>query len=322
MKQKSTVLTVLLFLLSACAAAEDTPEANVETAEPATSPEPSTPQIETATPTTAPTDTPLPPTEAAPATESQPAPTETAAPTEPAPTPVTPFTTESIRPGQQEAYSYLSSSGEELQYWLYLPADYDGGQTWPLIVSLHGTLGFEPSLERVRGQSPLAYIDPDVVLPFIVISPLTPSASWELYHQTMEELIEHLGESLSIDTEAQFLIGLSTGSIGAWQWALAFPYFYDGVAMIAGSPSINPNDPVPENICVIKDLPIWIANSETDERVPIEQHRAAILALEACGSTATHFTAFPDLNHVEIVNTAYGDPELYNWMLTLIDEGS
>lgn len=309
---------VLFFLLSGCAPVEDRPEVNVETAETAASPESSTPQIETA----APTDTLRPPTEAASATKSQPAPIETATPTESTPTPVSPFTGGSIRPGQQEAYSFQSSSGEEIIFWLYLPEEYDGSQTWPLILSLHGFLGFEPSLERVRGQSPPPYIGPDVEFPFIVISPRAPSGSWALYHEPMEELIELLGESLSIDLEAQFITGLSAGAIGAWQWALAFPDRFNGLAPIAGTLSINPNDPVPENICLLKDLPVWVAHSEADREVPIESNRAAVMALEECGSTVTHFTTYTDLSHTDSMRAAYTGPELYDWMFALIDEES
>jgi predicted peptidase len=234
---------------------------------------------------------------------------------------VSPFTGGSIGPGHQEAYSFISSSGEEIIFWLYLPEAYDGSQTWPLIISLHGFLGFEPSLERVREHSPPAYIGPDVEFPFIVISPRAPSGSWALYHEPMEELIELLGESLSIDPDAQFLTGFSTGVIGTWQWALAFPDRFTGIALIAGTLSLNPNDPVPENICLLKDLPVWVAHSEADD-LPIESNRAAVMALEECGSTVTHFTTYTDLSHTDSMSTAYAGPELYDWMLALMDEGS
>jgi len=227
-----------------------------------------------------------------------------------------------MEPGQEEAFSFISSSGEEIVYWLYLPEMYDSSQTWPLIISLHGFLGFESSLERVREQSPPAFVGPDVKFPFIVISPQAPDGFWSLYHEPMEELIELLGQSLSIDPDAQFLIGLSTGAIGAWEWALAFPDRFTGVASIAGAPTFNPNDPVPVDICLLTDLPIWIANSGDDERVPIEPIRAAVMALEECGSTVTQFTVYTGLSHAESFSIPSAGPELYDWMLALMDDGS
>lgn len=294
MIRKFTVLMLLFFLLSGCTSVEGGIEVGGETVEPATASEAPTPQIETA----------------ATASETQPAPTKP-------PTPMSPYTEGSIAPGQQKAYSFQASSGEEILFWLYLPDEYDGSQTWPLILSLHGFLGFEPSLERVREQSPPPYVDPDIEFPFIVLSPEAPNGPWAQYHDPMDELIEFLGESISIDTEAQFLVGLSAGVTGAWQWASALPDRFMGIATIAGSPSMNPGNPVLEEICLLKDLPIWVTHSEADELVPIEPLRAAVTALEDCGSTVTHFTAYTDLSHVETFHKAYAGPELYDWMLSL-----
>ena len=314
MKRIFIYLMVLFILLSGCAPAEDATEVVGETAEAATSSEIPLAQMETAPPA----ETRLAPTEAATPTKSQPDPVESATQTETQPTPVIPFAAESIGAGQQEAYSFQSSSGEEIIFWLYLPEDYDENQKWPLIVSLHGFLGFEPSLEKVRGQSPLAWVDPEVDFPFIVISPQAPTGSWAKYHGPMDELIEFLSESLSIDPDAQFLTGLSAGGVGTWQWALAFPDRFAGVAPIAGGPSMNPNDPVPENICVLKDLPVWVTHSEADQHAPIESNQAMVMALEECGSIYTRFTSYTDFSHMESISKAYAGPELYDWMLGLM----
>ncbi len=314
MKRMFIYSVVSFFLLSGCSPVEDAPDVQGNTVEAITSAQPPPTQMEKATPTNSqpmPTETPTP-------TKSQPITVETVTPTASLPTPVAPFTPGSIGPGEQMAYSFQSSSGEEIIFWLYLPQGYDESRSWPLILSLHGFLGFEPSLEKVRGQSPLAWVSPDVEFPFIVISPQAPSGSWAKYHEPMDELIEFLGESLSIDPQAQFLTGLSAGAIGAWQWALAFPDRFAGVAPIAGGLSMNRNDPVPENICSLKDLPIWAAHSGADREAPIDSVLAAVSALEECGSTVIRFNVYTDLSHIDTISTAYAGPELYDWMLGLV----
>jgi hypothetical protein len=89
------------------------------------------------------------------------------------------------------------------------------------------------------------------------------------------------------------------------------------MAINSGSPSMNPNDPVPKDICLLKDLPIWIALSDADERVPMEPNRQVVMALEECGSTVVSLTVYSDLSHVEAISTAYEGPELYEWMLAV-----
>lgn len=284
--------------------AENIPDGDGEAGAATTPVQPSPKPAESVTPT----DAPLTPTDTPPAA------------TEAPPSAAMPFSTGSIRPGQQKAFSFQASSGDEITFWLHLPEEYDESQAWPLILSLHGFLGFEPSLERVLEQSPVGYVRPDVEFPFIVIAPQAADGPWAIYHEPMEELIAFLGESISIDPDAQFLTGLSAGAVGAWQWALTFPDRFAGMAINSGTPSLNPNDPVPKDICLLKDLPIWIALSDADQHVlPMEPNRQVVMALEECGSTVINLTVYSDLSHAEAISTAYEGPELYEWMLALRD---
>ena len=251
---------------------------------------------------------------------SAPAPIEVASPTSLAPTAPAPFALDSIIPGQEMAYTFLSTSGEVIHYWLYIPEGYDESRSWPLIIALHGNLGSEPNLDKVRQQSPTAFIGSQVNFPFIVISPRGPTAPWDIYQEPIEELIGHLGESLSIDSKDQFLTGLSTGGVGAWQWALAFPNRFSGIALIAGPPTSPLFELDPDDTCKIKDLPIWIGHSEADKLAPIESTRAAVRALEDCGSKNVTFMMYTDLNHGESFATAFAGPDLYDWMLALIND--
>lgn len=312
MKRIFLLLVILFLLLSACTSVGGTTEADNEIVDVAATTVIPPTQTESAPPT----ETPLPPTEAPIETIVLLTPTDPPTPTEPQPTPVMPFTADSIGPGQHQAYTFQSSSGEEVIYWLYLPEKYDDSQTWPLIISMHGFLGFEPSIDNVL--RPPVWVDPEVEFPFIVISPMA-SRSWALYHDPLDELVDFLGESLLIDPEAQFLTGLSTGATGTWQWALASPQRFVGIAPVVGSFSLNANDPVPENICDLKELPVWVAFSESDPLETLERSRDAIAALEDCGSTVARLTIYSDLDHMDSIRKAYAGPELYDWMLALVE---
>jgi predicted peptidase len=242
---------------------------------------------------------------------------EAATPTPLPPTDPIPFALDSILPGQEMAYTYQSTTGQVMHYWLYIPENYHEGQSWPLIISLHGNLGFEASLDKVRQQSPTAFVGSEVDFPFIVISPLGSDGPWDIYYEPMEELIKLLGESINIDSEAQFITGLSTSGVGAWQWALAFPDRFAGLALIAGPPSSPLYEFDLEEACKLRDLPIWVGHSEADERVSIELSREAVMVLEDCGNTKVTFTVYTGLSHAESFITAFTGPELYDWMLAL-----
>ena len=291
-----SVLVILVLVTSACGG-----EANSPTSVAATTP--AAPVTATAAPTTGIASTTTPTTTVASTTTE----------------PLTTFENGSMDPGQQKAYMFLTESDVEIEYFLYLPIGYNEDRVWPLIVFLHGFVGFDdPNLESIRVNNPLAWVGPDVEFPFVLIAPLGPAGRWSLYHDPMEELIDELAESLAINTEAVFLTGLSTGATGTWQWALARPERFAGIAAIAGSPTGSPTGPPPEDICALQDLPVWVAHSAADS-LSIASDAATVEALNECGSSVVTFTIYQELSHAESLIRAYAGPELYQWMLQQTD---
>ena len=81
---------------------------------------------------------------------------------------------------------------------------------------------------------------------------------------------------------------------------------------------MSPDDPIPDNICRLTDLPIWIAHGGKDDHLPIESIAEVVAALEDCGNTTIRFNAYQNSNHIESISTAYAGPDLYEWMLDQI----
>lgn len=226
------------------------------------------------------------------------------------------FSAASINPGSMQAFSFSSSVGQEIDYVLYLPDEYHEDRAWPLIMSLHGDKGRKHNVEDARIMNPLYSLDPETVFPFILVAPVSQTGSWNIYHQSLNELLDALSESLSINQNGLILTGLSAGSYGAWHYALSEPDQFAAFVAVAGGPGANP---VPDNICLLRDLPIWIFYSEADIGMTVESSLAAYEALEACGSSLLQITIFTDLDHVASIDAAYADPDLYVWMLQQIE---
>ena len=77
---------------------------------------------------------------------------------------------------------------------------------------------------------------------------------------------------------------------------------------------------MPENICALKDLPIWISYGEKEPAFAVENTNATIKALKTCGSSQIHLEIYAELSHSEAISTAYTGPELYQWFLAQIEE--
>lgn len=216
----------------------------------------------------------------------------------------------------QNPYSYLTSSGEEVRYLLYLPDNLDSREEWPLIIFFHGlgAGGTGQNIEKIIKERGLPEsLETDKEFPFVVISPQLPSGLWPSYIDTVDELLTHLSETIAVDTNRLYLTGLSRGAYGVWQYALKYPDRFAAIAPIAGGASVSLT-PVPSAICTLKNLPIWVFHGEADMLVSPELNIAVVTALESCGGDIK-FTLYPNADHPDTWILAYADSALFEWFL-------
>jgi predicted peptidase len=102
------------------------------------------------------------------------------------------------------------------------------------------------------------------------------------------------------------------GGFGSWEYALRYPKRFAAVVPIAGG-YWEGRRIVPENICILKDVPIWAFHGGSDTTVQSWQSEILVEALKACGSTI-RFTLYSDAEHEDSFLRAYADPELYPWL--------
>lgn len=246
-------------------------------------------------------------------TPSSASPTETLAPN-PAPTktPLAPVTVDSLRPGHT-AYVFQSSTGVDVRYWLYLPDDFKQNTRWPLIFFLHGSGERGVTIELAKQEGLPELLEARKDFPFIVVTPQLPSGFWNEYIDPIDELLTHLEETLPIAPDQLYLTGISLGGFGAWEYALRYPDRFAAAVPIAGGYAFS-SDEVPENICNLKNLPLWVFHGEGDTQVQPYQSQVLVDAIEMCGGDVK-FTLYPETDHQSTWVKAYDDPALYEWLL-------
>jgi len=220
---------------------------------------------------------------------------------------------ETLAPGQH-SYSYISSTGEEVVLLLYLPVGYDSQEDWPLIVFLHGHDAYGKNTDLIIRQGGLpAFLVDDPNFGFIVVSPQLPGGRWGKYYLLIEEMLTFIGEMVSVDEDRLLLTGLSIGALGVWGYALEYPDRFAAIVPVAGMAKSSRTDPVPEGICSLKDLGVWVFHGEEDRTPTPDVAEAVVDALEACGAEVT-FTLYPGADHRGTWLLAYADPALYAWL--------
>ena len=214
-------------------------------------------------------------------------------------------------------HSYTSQKAG-LDFLLYLPDDYekDPQQGWPLIVYLHGAPLHGTTLELLMEQEPLPKrLEKENDFPFIVLSPLG-DGEYEFWARDeminpLFTLLEEIQAVYSIDANKSYLTGNDMSGNGVWAIGLRHPEYFAALAPVAGY--FDYPFSVANNICNLKDVPVWAFHGGRDDIIPVASGRKLVTALNDCGGNAK-FTVSDDIK-IDVLYKVYADPELYEWFL-------
>lgn len=192
-----------------------------------------------------------------------------------------------------------------LDYWIYLPRDYDReSRPWPLLLFLHGA-GERGDVEKAKKHGPAKQIEAGLDLPFIVVTPSCPAEKW-WDPDAIEYLMQDICTAYRVDEDRVYGTGLSMGGFGIWATAITYPRRFAAIAPICGGGS-------PYMAARISHIPVWTFHGTADPIVPLYESQRMVDALKTVGGDV-RFTIYPDAGH-DVWTPTYDNPELYAWML-------
>ncbi len=222
------------------------------------------------------------------------------------------------------AHVFTDTHGNSLHYYLYVPAEYNPAQKYPLVLLLHGggergkptnTLAQN---EHVLLDDPYALVwsadytapgNPDIQEHwpcFVVVPQLNVGQNWVnvpthngSYTQPTQpsvgllaakEVLDALQkEYAGIDAHRLYITGLSLGGYGTWDAIERWPHYFAAAVPIAGAGD-------PSKAAELKDLPIWAFHGSKDTTVPVTGSRDMIAAIRAAGGSPS-YTEFSNQGH-------------------------
>ena len=211
-----------------------------------------------------------------------------------------------------EAKVYLGADGSRLPYRLYVPAGVTQTASLPLLLMLHSIT------ERGDGDGAnLAFFQPEFkeafyqVHPCVAVVPQCPAGKywWDRpVSRDVQGLVRQLARSLPvIDTRRFYVTGASLGGYGTYALLLVQPHWWAAAVPLCGDPS-----PMPLDLGLLKDQPLWIFHGAKDPRVSVKGDRQLVARLKALGS-AVRYTEYPQEGH-RIWTRAYAEPGLWAWV--------
>ncbi|HZS06090.1 MAG TPA: PHB depolymerase family esterase [Blastocatellia bacterium] len=221
---------------------------------------------------------------------------------------------------------------ETYRYQVYVPADWDRKQKWPVILFLHGA--------GERGDDGLQQTDIGIGtairkyqnrFPAVIVMPQCRKDVWWL-DPKMEEMamrtLELSVKEFNGDPQRLYLTGLSMGGYGTWAVARNHPGKFAAYAVICGGVRIPdrlrssasgaalPDEGIDLYALTAQKVgrtPVWIFHGDADPVVPVEGSRKMNEALKAVGGDV-RYTEYPGVKHDSWVK-AYAEPELMKWLL-------
>ena len=202
----------------------------------------------------------------------------------------------------------------------------------PVILFLHGAGQAGSDGVRQTEIGLPAVLRERADFPALVVMPQSPRGAWwgtpEIERMALAALDAAVAE-FGGDPERTYLTGLSLGGYGTWALAYRHPERFAALVPVCGGvttrrsrmsapewhPSAtHPDDPWTETARVVAGIPVWVFHGAEDRRVPTEESRRMVAALEAAGARP-RYTEYPGVRH-DSWTPAYREEGLYEWLFS------
>lgn len=197
----------------------------------------------------------------------------------------------------------------QLSTLIHLPEDYysDSDTEYPLILFLHGSGERGENLQSIKKYGIHRYLN-ILKIPAIILSPQCGSNYfWDKYIDSLVSLLAEMKKEFRVNQNKIYLIGISLGAYGAWNFAMQHPNLFAAIVPIAGGAML------PQYSYMMKDIPVWAFHGLKDNVVPAEESIKAVNALKNAGGNVK-LTLVEEVGH-ELCTKVFEREELYTWLL-------
>lgn len=221
-----------------------------------------------------------------------------------------------LPPREKEESFYSTKRGKEIPYLFYALEVYylNPKQRYPLLVFLHGKgeYGSGNKLSLYKNGIIPQLIHQGMDLPFVVVAPQIDTGRWDT--DFVDEFIDHVIESYTIDEDRIYMTGNSLGGVGTWEYVGDFPKRLAAIVPISGE-----GDTL--EACLFTHVPVWAFHNAEDGIMDVQGSKDMIEALQKCVPSPTvspKLTIYPDKGHNAWMRTydLSAGNDIYNWMLS------
>lgn len=215
-------------------------------------------------------------------------------------------------------------------YQVYVPADWNAKQRWPVVLFLHGAgeRGSDGIIQTEVGVGTAIRRYSERAKCVVVFPQCLKNRWWsepEMQAQALKALELSVKEFRG-DSERLYLTGISMGGYGTWAIASANPGKFAALAPVCGGvrlpqriaeqlklPATQGEDPYTPVAQLVGKTPVWIFHGAADSVVPVAESRKMHEALKAVGGNVK-YSEYEGVNH-NSWDKAYAEADFFNWLL-------
>ncbi len=148
----------------------------------------------------------------------------------------------------------------------------------------------------------------------VVVSPQCPNGeNWQTPEmvERLSRFVQDVIAAYGIDPARVYLTGFSMGGDGVWALGQAHPDQFAALAPVS-SDWVSGEA---ASLCVLKDMPIRVFQSEADEIVSPKYAQQNLAQVQECGGDRIELTLFPSGGHEATAKQVFAMDDLYQWFL-------
>ncbi len=215
---------------------------------------------------------------------------------------------------------YADKQGNKMPYRIFVPANYDPGQKFPLIFWLHGANGRgSDNLKQISGGNEngthvWTTTANQAHLPAFVLAPQCPEDRYWSEPENNEispqlqmalDILAAVQKEFSIDPDRIYLAGQSMGGLGVWALLQSQPDRWAAALVLCAFDNFT-------NVRSIARVPLWVFQGDADMVVPVDLVRQMVKDLKKSGAQP-HYSEYHNAGH-DVWLKAFAEPDLVPWL--------
>jgi predicted peptidase len=215
---------------------------------------------------------------------------------------------------------YADKTGNKMPYRLFVPANYDANQTYPLIFWLHGANGRgSDNFKQISGGNENGthiWTTPanQAQISAFVLAPQCPEDRFWSEPEMNEispqlqmalDILAAVQKEFSIDPDRIYLAGQSMGGLGVWALLQAQPDRWAAALVLCAFDNFT-------NAKGIARVPLWVFQGDADMVVPVDLVRQMVKDLKKSGRQP-RYSEYHNTGH-DVWLKAFAEPDLVPWL--------